>query len=45
MKKEKTLLKFLWNLIYKKQWKRIAPVVKYILLTKIQALERLNKTD
>ena len=29
----------------KKQWKLNASVVKNILLTKIQALEKLNKTD
>ena len=28
-----------------KQWKPITSVVKNILLTKIQALERLNKID
>ena len=28
---------------YKQQWKPIVPVVKNILLTKIQMLEKLNK--
>ena len=28
-----------------KQWKCIVPLVKNIPLTKIQALEKLNKTD
>ena len=37
------VLKIYPLIIYKKQWKRIASVVKNILLTKIQVLEKLNK--
>ena len=34
-----------WFILYKKQWKPIVSVVREILRTKIQVLEKLNKID
>ena len=38
-------MKFMWNILCKKQWKHIVRVAKNLLLTKIQVLEKLNKMN
>ena len=45
MKEEIKNPKNAWNMIHKKQWKHIEPVVRKILQTKILVLEELSKID